>query len=93
MKYEIPNETLKKCHPRCWKLLHYLVKHSVYQDDDWFFDDYVATICLSVHEKKHIVYALLIALQMDGFLTLGVDGESDDFEYILVTLNMAFIFQ
>ena len=30
---------------------------------------------------------------MDGFLTLGVDDESDDFEYILITLNIAYIFQ
>ena len=93
MKYEIPKSTLQKCNKRCWPLLHYLVTNSVYSDDEWLFDDYVTTICLSVHEKKHIVYALLISLQMDGFLTLGVDGDSDDFEYILVSLNFAYIFQ
>lgn len=93
MKYEIPTTSLQKCHRRCWPLLHYLVTHSVYQDEEWYYDDYVSTICLSVHEKKHIVYALLISLQMDGFLTLGVDDESDDFEYVVISLNMAYIFQ
>lgn len=93
MKYEIPRTSLQKCHQRCWPLLHYLVKHSVYQDEEWYYDDYVSTICLSIHEKKHIVYALLISLQMDGFLTLGVDDESDDFEYVIISLNIPYIFQ
>jgi hypothetical protein len=65
----------------------------MYHDGDWIFDDYVSTICLSVHEKKHIVYALLISLQMDGFVTVGVDDESDDFEYIILTINIPYIFQ
>lgn len=93
MKYEIPQTSLQKCHKRCWPLLHYLVEHSVYQDEEWYYDDYVSTICLSVHEKKHIVYGLLISLQMDGFITLGVDDESDDFEYVVISLNMSYIFQ